>query len=118
MDRRGQARLQLKNYKEALEDFEAAKAAEPKTPNVDKNIEAANKGMEEEKNNASNAKEDEEKKVEAKDDEKVEDKGDQNNNNAEEEKKQDDDQKIEKEGSEKTDDDLLKDIEVSKIIVD
>ena len=44
-DRRGQARIQLGKYKEALEDFENSKKIEPKIPNIDKNIEEAKKKM-------------------------------------------------------------------------
>ena len=35
----------MKKYKEALEDFEEAKKVDPKTANVDKNIEEAKKKM-------------------------------------------------------------------------
>ena len=48
LDRRGQARLQLGKYKEALEDFESAKKADPKTANADKNIATAKQKMSEE----------------------------------------------------------------------
>merc|ERR1719474_1540136 len=47
-DRRGQARVELKRYKEANEDFIKAKEYDPKTKNVDKNIEETKKKMEEE----------------------------------------------------------------------
>ena len=46
-DRRGQARMQLQKYKEALEDFEEAKKLEPKTANVDTNIEKASEKLKE-----------------------------------------------------------------------
>ena len=49
MDRRGQARVELKKYKEANEDFVKAKELDPKTKNVDKNIEVTANKMEEEK---------------------------------------------------------------------
>lgn len=45
LDRRGQARLELKKYTEALADFEEAKKIEPKTVSVEKNISAAKAGM-------------------------------------------------------------------------
>ena len=45
LDRRGQARLQLQKFTEALEDFEEAKRIDPKTAAVDKNISSAKAGM-------------------------------------------------------------------------
>ena len=45
LDRRGQARLQLQKFTEALEDFEEAKRIDPKTAAVDKNISLAKAGM-------------------------------------------------------------------------
>ena len=47
-DRRGQARLHLAKYQEALSDFQSAKTHDPKTKNVDNNIEEAKKKMSEE----------------------------------------------------------------------
>ena len=39
--------MELKQYKEALEDFEKVKELDPKTKNVDKNIADAKKKLEE-----------------------------------------------------------------------
>ena len=48
LDRRGQARLQLGKYEEAIEDFENAKKADPKlAASIDKNIAQAKTKMEE-----------------------------------------------------------------------
>ena len=51
LDRRGQARLALNKFSQALVDFESAKHIDPKTKNVDKNIEVAKSKMSEENNN-------------------------------------------------------------------
>ncbi len=109
LDRRGQARTQLKNYKGALEDFEAAKKADPKTAKVDENIANVKKKMSEEE---------EQKPIEEEKDEET--KEDENQNNKEEEIKKveenNQEEKVETNGTEdgftKTDEDLLQDIQV------
>ena len=106
-DRRGQARMQLQKYKEALEDFEEAKKLEPKTANVDTNIEKASEKLKEQEKE----KEKEEEKTSEKDEkgqEKVEENGGNEETTAEETKA--------KESFTKSDAELLADIEVRIII--
>ena len=114
LDRRGQARLGLKNFKEALEDFEAAKKADPKTANVDKNIETAEKKM------SSEAKTEDKKDKVTKEEKKEETEGSIEGKKVEEkvESEHNKEDLVEKsevsdrsEGFTKTDEDLLKDIE-------
>ena len=107
LDRRGQARIQLKNYKGALEDFEAAKKADPKTAKVDENIANAKKKMSEEEEK----KPEEEEKKEENDEEKKEDV--EQDNKAEEIKVEEESKPEDtEEGITKTDEDLLHDIQV------
>ena len=94
--------MELKKYKEALGDFEEAKKIEPKTANVDTNIEKANGKLKEQVDEKKNSAETE-AKVENNTDsketvEKEEDPKDQETN--------------EKEGFTKSDAELLLDIEV------
>ena len=106
-DRRGQARMQLQKYKEALEDFEEAKKLEPKTANVDTNIEKASEKLKEQEKE----KEKEEEKTSEKDEkgqDKVEENGGKEETTAEETKA--------KESFTKSDAELLADIEVRIII--
>ena len=112
LDRRGQARVQLKKYKEALEDFEAAKKADPKIANVDKNIETVKQKMsEEEKSAAAAAAAEEKKEEETKEEEKpTEEDGGKTQQEEKEDSKENEESK--EEGFTKTDEDLLKDIEV------
>ena len=112
LDRRGQARVQLKKYKEALEDFEAAKKADPKIANVDKNIENVKQKMsEEEKSAAAAAATEEKKEEETKEEEKpTEEDGGKTQQEEKEDSKENEESK--EEGFTKTDEDLLKDIEV------
>ena len=112
LDRRGQARVQLKKYKEALEDFESAKKADPKIANVDKNIENVKQKMsEEEKSAAAAAAAEEKKEEETKEEEKpAEENGEKTQQEEKEDSKENEESK--EEGFTKTDEDLLKDIEV------
>ena len=108
-DRRGQARMQLQKYKEALEDFEEAKKLEPKTANVDTNIEKASEKLKEQEKEKQ--KEEEEEKTSEKDEkgqDKVEENGGKEETTAEETKA--------KESFTKSDAELLEDIEVRIII--
>ena len=94
--------MELKKYKEALEDFEEAKKIEPKTANVDTNIEKANEKVKEQVDEKKNSVETEVKvgnNTDSKETvEKEEDPKDQETN--------------EKEGFTKSDAELLLDIEV------
>ena len=64
-DRRAQARVGLKRYKSALADFKKAKELDPKTKNVDKNITETEKKMADEEASEKKAAEAVEEKVEA-----------------------------------------------------
>lgn len=113
LDRRGQARVQLKKYKEALEDFEAAKKADPKIANVDKNIENVKQKMsEEEKSAAAAAAAAEEKKEEETKEEEKPNEEDGGKTQQEEKEDSKENEESKEEGFTKTDEDLLKDIEV------
>ena len=110
-DRRGQARMQLQKYKEALEDFEEAKKLEPKTANVDTNIEKAREKLKEEEKEKQKEKQKEDEKPSEKDEkgqDKVEENGGKEETTAEETKA--------KESFTKSDAELLEDIEVRIII--
>ena len=113
LDRRGQARVQLKKYKEALEDFEAAKKADPKIANVDRNIENVKQKMsEEEKSAAAAAAAAEEKKEEETKEEEKPNEEDGGKTQQEEKEDSKENEESKEEGFTKTDEDLLKDIEV------
>ena len=47
MDRRGQARVEIGKYEEAIEDFQKAKEVDPKTKNTEDKIDFARKLLEE-----------------------------------------------------------------------
>ena len=95
--------MQLQKYKEALEDFEEAKKLEPKTANVDTNIEKANEKLkEQEKEKEKNSENDE------KGENTVEGNGEKEESRVEETK--------EKESFTKSDAELLQDIEVRAIL--
>lgn len=102
-DRRGQARMQLQKYKEALEDFEEAKKLEPKTPNVDTNIGKATEKLKEQEKEQEKEKEKASEKEEKAED-KTEENGEKAETTAEETKV--------KESFTKSDAELLQDIEV------
>ena len=96
--------MELKKYKEALEDFEEAKKIEPKTANVDTNIEKANEKLKEQVD---------EKKNSAETEVKVENNTDSKETVEKEENPKDQDQETNgKEGFTKSDAELLLDIEV------
>lgn len=121
-DRRAQARVGLKRYKSALADFKKAKELDPKTKNVDKNItetekkmadaEAAEKKAEEEKveEKATDeiSKDPEEGKTEA-----TADKADEAEE-AKEESKESKEESAASDDKEKTDEELLLEIEARK----
>ena len=97
--------MELQKFSEALEDFEAAKKIEPKTANVDSNIEKAKEKLKEKENEEKKTDEKEEKPPE---EEKVE-KSDVEKN---EDLKNGDTNDKDKEGFTKSDAELLQDIEV------
>ena len=53
--------MELNKVSEALEDFEEAKKLEPKTPNIDSNIEKAKEKLKEQENQEKKPEENEEK---------------------------------------------------------
>ena len=92
--------MELNKVSEALEDFEEAKKLEPKTPNIDSNIEKAKEKLKEQENQEKKPEEQEEKPPEEEKVEKTEDLKKEDANNTE--------------GFTKSDAELLKDIEVRK----
>ena len=115
LDRRGQARVQLKKYKEALEDFEAAKKADPKIANVDKNIENVKQKMSEEEKSAAAAAAAAAAEVKKEEETKEEEKpNEEDGGKTQQEEKEDskENEESKEQGFTKTDEDLLKDIEV------
>ena len=96
LDRRGQARVELKKYEEAIEDFQKAKEVDPKTKNTEDKIDFARKLLEEK--TKKEQKEEEEAKFKSK--EEVAEEKEQSKSNEEDKEEGDKENKSKEESGE------------------